>query len=438
MTARDVVQIAKISPYSGPLSGFLDLYAPDYGVDYDIRGDVVYLGKQITRQYKIVDFKSTTNISAGLSSASSGGSGSGGQAGSSGTTTSQQGTGQQSGTGSDSGSGGGQTSTTKTSMDSVKELLDTVKGIAAGGDVWPEASNGWVTVRCSLYCHGQLKAYIDNHNKSVGRTVLVTLAILTTQRNGADDYGFSPTLLYKNLPTGYGVSVLGQALSAAPPSAPGTSAYGSFGTITGAVVNAPAGSSAAKFNGTDIALQALSTNQTGTSIYHKYLFIGNNKPFSLRNALDYQYFTQIGSNVGTTLAQTTTQITTSVIGDQIQIIPRIQNDGYIRLSLTVSRTSIQSFSQATVDGVTDNVPQVQDDSGTPQEFSIPDGSTVILSDVTSDTTSNAQSGSGAMWNWVLGGSAQASNSKQKALIIITAREWHASDEMPTYVANGTK
>ena len=317
---------------------------------------------------------------------------------------------------------GGQNTSTTTSIDSWKELVSTLAAYAGGSkNVFPEPSNGRVTVKCARYCQGRVATYIDEHNKTAGRSVLITVAILNVQKTGSDDYGFSPTVLYQNLPTGYTLSALGQAGAV-------NTALGS--AITGGVLNPPAGSTAAKFNGTSIAVQAISQDEEITGGFQKFGFVGNNRPFSIRNALDYGYVQSVVTSNSTTLATSALQVTTLVIGDQLQIIPRIQNDGYIRLQLALSRTALQSTDTVTVQGTQTTIPQVADNSSSPQEFTLRDGATLILSDISDDSSNRTRSGAGSLTNWLLGGQANASNSRDKTIIIVTAREWHPGDEGP--------
>ena len=428
MGHADPAMSNRIAEYSGPLSAFLDQNIPKYGTDWDVHGQIIYFGKDIIRSYEVVDMPSATSMSAGLTAALSSASSataSGGATTASGGGSTPGGT---SGTGSP-GASGGQSSSTTTSINSWKELLATLAGFTGStGDVFAEPSNGQVTIKCSRYCQGQVKTYISDHNKTAGRSILVTVAIMSVQKTGADDYGFSPTVLYDNLPKGYTISILGQANAAT--SSTGTTTGATSGSISAGVLNPPANTTAAKFNGTSLALQALSSDEEITGLYHKYALIANNRPYSMRNALDYSYVQSVTTGVGATLATSSAQITTQVVGDQLQIIPRIQGDGTIRLQLAVSRTAIQSINTVVISGTSTTIPQITDNSATPQEFTIRDGATLILADVSDDTSNRITSGTGPTWNWLLGGSANANNNRDKTILIVTAREWHPGDEGP--------
>jgi len=405
----------EVSGYRGPLSGFLNQELPKYDTDWEVHGQVIYVGKEIIRAYPVVDMPSNTTLSAGLNNNGSS-TVAGGYTGTGSTSAASNSLGQ-SATGSTTT---GQSSSTTTNIDSWKELLSTLAAYTGDSKkVYAEPSNGRVTIRCSRYCQGEVVRYIREHNRTAGRTVLLTVAILTTQKKGSDDYGFNPKLIYQNLPTGYTFSILGQ--TAATDTSLG-------GAISGGVLNPPAGSMAAKFNGTTLAVQAISQDEEVTGKLQKFGFVSNNRPFSVRNALDYGYVQSIVTAVGSTLSSTGAQIATDVIGDQLQILPRIQADGFIRLQLALSRTSIQSITQVTMGSTQTTIPQVLDNSSSPQEFTIRDGATLIVSDISTDTSDRVRSGAGSVYNWLLGGYANTSNEKDKAIIIVTAREWHPGDE----------
>jgi len=223
------------------------------------------------------------------------------------------------------------------------------------------------------------------------------------------------------LPTGYSLNLLGQTTAIQA---------GQGGTVTGAVVNPPVGKSSAKYNGTAIAVQAISQDSEITGGFQKYAFIGNNRAFSIRNALDYGYVQSQTTTINANLAATGLTVDTLVVGDQLQILPRILRNGYIRLQLAISRTAIQSISTVSLNGTTISIPQITDNSYSPQEFTIRDGATLILTDISDDSSDRTRSGAGPSWNWLLGGSATASNNGDKTIIIVTAREWHAGDQGP--------
>jgi type IVB pilus formation R64 PilN family outer membrane protein len=406
--------------YAGPLADFLDRELPAFGLDWEFHGGTLYWGHEVVRSYPIVDMNSTTSLSAGLSGASSASGQTAGQTPTSGGATTATSAGATGGGG--SGASGGQTSQTQTKFDPWGELLKSLQAFTGGAQdkIFSEPSNGLIRVRCSIYCQGLVSRAIDEHNRTAGRSVLLQVAILTVQRTGSDDYGFNPTILYNNLPTGASLSLLGQATAVA-------TANGS--AVTAGVVNAPAGVSSAKFNGTQIAVQAISTNQTVSGLSAKFGVVANNRPLSLRDALDFTFVSSASTSLNTTTSLSEAQLQTVVIGDQLQLIPRLQNDGYIRLQITLSRTSLQSTStQSLGNGITSTIPQIQEDSSSPTEFPMRDGSTLILSDVSTDTSSNQLSGAGSPYNWLLGGSANITNSKTKIILIVTAREWRPGDD----------
>ena len=420
---------ANFASFAGPLSDFLEESAAKFGTDWDVHDHVIYLGRDIIRSYEVVDFPSSTTLSAGLTGSSS-------------TATSTQGAASPSLGGGANGSAigspasGGQNSVTTTNLNSWKELLASLSAYTgarspedAGKAIFPEPSNGRVTVKCSRYCQGLVARTIRDHNEEAGRSVLVTVAILNVQKNGSDDYGFSPSILYNNLPTGYSLSTLGQTSAV-------TAAQG--GTITGAVVNPPSGSIAAKFNGTSIAVQAISQVSEITGGFQKYALIGNNRAFSIRNALDYGYVQSQTTQLNANISSTGLNVATQVIGDQLQILPRIQHNSYIRMQIAVSRTAIQSTSTVSLNGTATTIPQITDNSYSPQEFTLRDGATLILTDISDDSSSRVRSGAGSLWNWLLGGSAIASNTGDKTIIIVTAREWHAADEGSEYLRDALK
>jgi len=404
-----LLQGEHIEPYAGPLSGFLGMAATLYGRDWELHGRIVYFPKYLTRIYQVDDLNSDTTTSAGLTGL---GSSSGSTTGSSGSTTS--------GPSSTGGSSSGQNANTTTSIKPWDELIKTVQMFAGEKNVIPAPASHEISVRCPRLCQEQVKQYIRDHNREVSRTIHLVVAIRAISDTGQDEYGFNPTLAYQN--AGFTLALNPQAsqLSSSP----------TPGSIVTSILNPPAGSTASHYSGSSLSLQALSQLEKQTTGITKEAYVGNNRPFALRNALDFSYVGQSSTSTSSALATSTSSLTTVIIGDQLQILPHLTNDGHIRLSLALSQTA-QDGPLQTADlgnGATTQFPQITDNATAPVEFTMRDGQTIILTDVSSRTSSDAQSGSCGVACWLLGGSVNANNTTTRTILIITAEETHPGDE----------
>jgi type IVB pilus formation R64 PilN family outer membrane protein len=413
------VGVQTLSTYQGPMSDFLNREIPNYGGDWQFHAGVLYLSRDVVRVYRITDIASETTSSTGLD----GGSATSGSSGGASTT-------PTSGGSSGGSAGGGQTTTTKYTTKIWDDIVATVNFLAGAANVVASKTEGTLAVKCPLYCQEQVKSYISTHNRDVNRSILVAVTVLNIQRSGQDNYGFDPTLLYQNLPHGYSFSVLGQAL---PTPANGASP----GTFTAGVINAPAGSSAAKFNGSSLAVQAVTQQGHVTGQFSKYVLVGNNRLVAKREATVFPYLSGAANNLASSgIASTSTNVVTQVIGDQLQVAGRLTDAGFIRLQLSLSRTNIlQLFNFDLGGGITSAVPETSDDSNSALEFTVRDGSTVILSDVSNATSTVNNQGAGSVYNWLLGGSAAAQNAHDQTVLIVTAREWHPGNLDPAFTAD---
>jgi type IVB pilus formation R64 PilN family outer membrane protein len=407
--AKALPQSEHIEPYSGSLSGFLDTVATLFGRDWELHGHTVYFPKYLTRIYQIDDLNSDTTASAGLTglSASSGSTGSGS------TGSSASGT-----TGSGGGTSSGQNSNTTTIIKPWDEIIKTAQMLAGDKNVTPAPASHEISVRCPRLCQEQVKQYVRDHNREVSRTVHLVVAIRTLSTTSSDEYGFSPTLAYQNL--GFTLAVQPQGSQLPTTNTPGS--------IVSSILNPPGGTS--KFSGTSLSLQALSLIDKSTTGITKEALVSNNRPFALRNALDFSFVGQSSTTSTSALATATSSLTTLIIGDQLQILPHLTNDGHIRISLALSQTAQQGnlVTAQLGGGAEATFPQVTDNATAPMEFTMRDGQTIILTDVSSRTSDHGTSGSCGVYCWLLGGSDQASNSNSRTILIITAEETHTGDE----------
>lgn len=413
-----------VSVYTGPLEPFLDQEVPAFGGDWQYRAGVLYLTHTLVKTYRVEDLNGETSASASLSDSGSTGSGS-----TSGTSTGTS-SGTQSGAGGtgDVSGGGGQSTSTTVVDKSWDELVKTLGLIAGPTNVAAAQSSGVVTVRCTSFCHAQVKVFLDAHNRDVGRNIMVSVAILNIQRTGSDTYGFDPTLIYKNLPTGYSFAITGQALP--------TSSSGSPGTVTGGIINPPPGSTASKFNGTTLVASALTQAGHVTGVFTKTLAVGNNRVSAVQQATLVPFISSAGNNLASSgLAMTSTNIVTTAIGDQLQVVARANGDGLIRVQLALKRTTqVNTLTFDLGGGVTTPVPEVGNDSASPFQVTIPDGGTMILADVSNTSSTVANSGTGVVENILLGGSATASNSHDQTIMILSAREFHPFERQVQFAA----
>ncbi|MEA2755683.1 MAG: hypothetical protein QOJ54_1972, partial [Aliidongia sp.] len=167
------LQSERLDPYSGPLSGYLDLIATLFGRDWELHGRMIYFPKYLTRHYQVDDFNSDTTASAGLTGASS----SAGAGGSPGTSTPSP---TSSATPSSGGaSSSGQNSTTTTGVKPWEEIVKTVQMLAGDKTVIAAPSNHQITVRCPRLCQEQVKTFLRDHNRQARRTIHLVVAIRT-------------------------------------------------------------------------------------------------------------------------------------------------------------------------------------------------------------------------------------------------------------------
>jgi hypothetical protein len=403
----------RLDPYTGPLSGFLNLVATLFGRDWELHGHTIYFPKYLTRHYQIDDFNSEATVSAGLNGLSS----SGGVTSSSGTSS---GNSTPSGTPSTGGgSSSGQNSSISTNVKPWDEVIKTVQMLAGEKAVTASPASHDIAVRCPRLCQEQVKSYLRDHNRQAQRTIHLVVAIRSLSDTGSDEYGFNPTVAFQK--AGFSVALNPQGSQLPTTSTPGS--------IITSILNPPVGSTASQFSGTSLSLQALSEIDKNTTGITKETIIGNDRVFALRNALDFSFVGQATTNTSSALATATSSLTTLIIGDQLQVLSHLTNDGHIRISLALSQTA-QQGNLVTADlgnGATTTFPQVSDNATAPVEFTIRDGQTLILSDVSNRTSDHSTSGSCGVYCWLLGGSDAATNSKTRTLMVVTAEEIHTGD-----------
>lgn len=388
--------------YHGSLRGLLDTVAARTGLSWRLRHGRLSFFKIESRTFLIPalagETKTKNKISASTGATSSSGAlgMSGGGAG---------GSGQNSSTGTTS-------VTSSADTDIWKGLEKTAKAVSGGAAVTADASSGTITVTGTPDQISQVADWVNTLRATLSKQVAVTIHIYSVQLDHEQNYGFSPTLAFKNAAKSFGLSLAGAPV---PQIASGTSPFSFAASILKTATGA-----AGEFKGTQAAVQALATLGHVSQVFSQSRVTLNGQPAAIQVAQQTGYLaeSEINStaNVGSTTGLIPGNVTTGFTGT---ITPRIVGN-QILLGMKMEISSLVNLKTVTSGGSSIQVPTTTD-TVVNQSAALKSGNTLMITgykEVDGNTTRN---GVGSPYFAFLGGGGDASVKRKLIAIVISAR-----------------
>ncbi|MGK9453026.1 secretin N-terminal domain-containing protein [Acidithiobacillus caldus] len=402
--------------WSGSLSGLLDMVTAKNGVWWNYRDGAIRIFKTETRTFSLPALDWATN-SSGSIVASAGANGS--SSGSSGGLGGGLGGGISESTGGSSGSSNGNTSTGMTSItntskiDVWKNLGKVAQTVAGGGQVVADASTGTITVTGTPPQVRRVRDWVQGLSRQLQRQVAITVHVYNVNLNNEQNYGLNLSGAFQSLAQQYGVTLQGIN----PPS---VSSGGPAPMSLGANILSTATGALGQFQGSSVAVQALSTLGHVTQVFSRSAISLNGEPTPIQVAQQTGYLAESSNtttaNVGTTSGLIPGTVTT---GFTAMFLPKIV-DGRILLGMNMTISNLVSIQTISSGGSSIQVPTV-DSSTFQQSVKLKPGQTLLLTGYSQSQGSTTHNGVGSPYFPLLGGGADASLSKQMIAIVITAR-----------------
>lgn len=391
--------------YSGRLSEFLDLVATHFNQSWQHKNGRIVFSKLITRTFELPALPGAQelefNLTSGNGQTSSGGAGG------------QQTKGQLD-----------QKASISSAVDlwkEIKETLGTIVGPSGRFEISP--ATGTLTVTATPNVVQRVQEYADVMRKRMNGQVALSIQVLNVSLEDADSFDNNVAALF--LGSNKGAFALGRRSPGFNASDPRSSTIGNLNSATpslGYAILDPT----SPFANTQGAISALAERGNVSVVTSASLTTVNGSPVPLqvvnkRNFVKNVTNTQ-GTGLSTGVASTTIQTDTVSTGFNLQMVPRIMQDGNVLLQYGMNISELvgreDGFDTFTVNGSTVQLPNVNQRNFVQQSI-VPNRSTLVLAGFETARSTSSQQGVGDPRNWLLSGGRTSKNRREVVVILIT-------------------
>ena len=402
--------------YSGSLAGMLNVLSDDAGAFWKISDGKIVFYRSVTKTFWLISLPhKSTDVSSVSSISGSGGASGGGMGGGMGMSGGMSGSGQggfggASGGSSENSSMGGISAENTYKTDSWAGIEKTAKIIAGTARIAVDPTSGSITVTGSPAQVKRVQSWVKNLNTYYGQEVEVQMHVYNVQLSSEDNYGFSPSVIYKavNGTTGFNVTSL---------SVPNVQGLGNPAVFDIAKTNS---TTTTPYNGTTAAVNALSSLGHVVQVYAQTQVTTNGHPTVLQTGNSISYLYSV-SNLATANVGSSSTLTPGVINTGLTtvVMPKIIG-GAIHLGVTLTNSNLVSITSASSNGSTIQTPDVNSTS-IEQSVLLHPGDALLLTSLRGEKGSSTHNGTGSPLNPLLGGGFDAQTSKTLIAVVITAK-----------------
>ncbi len=377
--------------YEGTLAGLLDVAANKSGTWWRMASGRVVFYKTLSKTFYLPVIARKFNASATITTASGNSNSAGGAAG-------QSTLSSTSGTSADS----------VYSVDLWGDIEKTAKIVAGGAQIAANPSSGSITVTGTPAQVRQIEEWVKSLGDQLSQQVAITIRIFSVKVTSADNYNWNPNVIFKSIG---GVATATLSAAGGPVIASG---------MTAARLGLGIASPNESFDGSQAALQALSTIGEATETSNQTVVTLNGQPVPLQMANTQGFIESVSTtattNAGTTSSATQGTVTTGMTGI---FLPRIAN-GKVVLGMTLTRSTNNGFTAIPSGNMTIQTKNVDSDTFQ-QSVSLTPGDALMLTGISRDTGSTNKSGVGSPNNPLFGGGLANARGQTLTGIVISAR-----------------
>jgi type IVB pilus formation R64 PilN family outer membrane protein len=392
--------------WNGPLPGLLDSLASYFGLEWEYRGGQIRLFRFDVRTFTLAALPSTSLVRSGVGT--TGGTASGGAGAA---------PGQASG-----GVSGSmlQDTANEAAIKVWDDVRDGVQALLpAGGKATMSPATGTLTVMAPPLAMRRIAAYVEAQNARITRQVTVSVKVLRVDVGDSYDLGLDLGAVFQQLSGQYAINWAGPAplkvTSGTPASflvqAIQNSRTGKGQWATGTTLGST----------THAVIDALQTMgrvslMTETSVT---TLNGQVAPLSVAEQQSYvaSTATTLGGGTGS-LEQTQITPATLVTGFNMQVLPRVLDDGQILLQYGLSLSDLKALTEFESNGTKVQLPDVNLRSFL-QQAMMGDGDVLVLAGYQSIGQSADDSGLPEIGPSLLGGSVRTSRQRSILVILLT-------------------
>jgi type IVB pilus formation R64 PilN family outer membrane protein len=341
------------------------------------------------------------------------------------------------GTQSISGDGGGMGGSGGSSV--AKANQSTIQNIAFNleGDVWknfelgikqllshqgkmsinPQTSS--VTVMDKPSVLSKVDEYIKIQNDIMKRVVQVDVQVLSVETKAEDNYGINWNLVLNGSNATFSVNgqtsqIGSNGITAFKPSP----IFVPTNTTQAFTVGVPANSGV--LSGSQLILNALSSLSKVSNITSTAATTLSNQPVPINFTDQVSYLASVQNTISgqSSLSQQSLTPGQITIGFSLNILPVIEDDGMIRMQLSLNLSNLKQMAQYSTEGASIQLPTIGNRSFM-QKVAMRDGDTFVVTSFDSSLDNLFQNGVGGVKNWWFGGGVSASKNKSRLVILIT-------------------
>jgi type IVB pilus formation R64 PilN family outer membrane protein len=295
--------------------------------------------------------------------------------------------------------------------DNIKDNVTAI--LPQGATVSMSPATGTLTVVATPAAMRRVAAYIEEQNARITRQVTVSVKVLRVDLSDTYDLGLDLGVVFQQLAGQYSINLAGPA----PTSVSGAASY-----LIHATQNASGGghwaSGTATADTTRAVVDALQTAGNVSLVTESSVTTLNGQSAPVSVARQQSYVASTATTVTGTTSSTQTQITpgTLVTGFNMQVLPRVLEDGHLLLQYALSLSDLNALTDYESNGTKVQLPDVNVRSFLQQAI-FQSGDTLVLAGYQSTTDKLNDNGLPGIGASIFGGS--VSTAKSRSIIVIT-------------------
>lgn len=392
--------------WSGSLSGLLDSTTAYFGLQWEYRGGQIRIFRNEIRTFTLAALPSNSTIRSGVNT-----TGSSPSSATTGSTTMGGGT----STGSMM-----QDTTNETSIKLWDDIKETVQSMLPNGSkVTMSPATGTMTVVAPPLAMRRIANYVEQQNTRITRQVTISVKVLRVDLNNTFDLGLDLSGVFQQLSGQYAANLAGPAPLKVTAGTPATYLVQAIQNTNSNKGHWATGTSLA--DTTHAVVDALQTMgkvslMTETSVT---TLNGQVAPVSVAEQQSYVASTAT-TLTGGTASTTQTQVTpaTLITGFNMQVLPRVLDDGQVLLQYGLSLSDLKALTEFSSNGTIVQLPDVNIRSFLQQAI-LRSGDLLVLAGYQSASDNLGDTGLPGVGPSLFGGSVQSAKSKSIIVIMMT-------------------
>ena len=372
--------------YTGKVSGFLDLAAARYGVNWEWSNNGLYIFKTKSQTFRLAALPGDTSLASKVGTQSNNATGSTQGSQASGSSNSEMRAGVEF----------AGLSIWKGIEDSITTML------SPAGKLVVTAATGTITVEDTPMVLERVGKFIEDQNKALSRQVVINVRVLAVDMSQSEQYGVNWDLVYQNLNRGVSLTLA----NAVDPVVGGSNL--ALQVLSGSM-----------FNGSSAMIEALSKQGRVSQVTSASLVTINNQPAPIQVGRQTAYLASSTTTIGTGGAGNTVtlqpgQVTT---GFSMNMLPHILDDKRLMLQYSGDISTLTNLATVNSGGSSIQTPEIDTRNFLQRTF-LNSGETLVVTGFEQFAMNGDTQGVGHAENVGLGGRLTTSKSRTVLVVLI--------------------